>query len=97
MSKAQEDARPTHGQLYVMRGDGPGDWVNSDIAGPFSSREAAERHVRKDVEGSCGMLELLELGENRDWADKYHILEWVHGIDPVVDVKVKVRLERLGG
>ncbi len=80
-------------KLYVVQGD-PHEWCNTQPLGPFDSETKAREAIREDLRLSFEDRE-MPVGEYENYCSSYHILEYVKGFAPVLDVSVKITLENV--
>jgi len=75
-----------------MRGKTPQEWGEQDPLGPFDSESQARKAIHADVASCADGSEMLSPGRLEGWAERYHLLEYIKGFQPVLDVSVKISL-----
>ena len=81
-------------QIYVMFGRDPKEWCETVPLGPFTSEMQARKAIREDVEDSYDGCDCFRAGVNADYSPGYHILEYVKGVMPVLNVRVDITLSK---
>lgn len=81
-------------QYYVMRGNGHTEWSELGSLGPFPSKEAAQKAIKDDIKWDVETYEDgFRPGEDEDFCHEYYIFEVVERLQPVLDFKVRIKLD----
>jgi len=75
-----------------MRGKDPQEWCETAPLGPFESEMKARKAIREDVESSLEDCQMLSPGNEDDYCESYHLLEYVKSFQPLLKVDVAITL-----
>jgi len=81
-------------QIYVMIGETAEDWCNNQPLGPFGSEMKAREAIRDDVRNDIDGSDMLSEGNDPNYCEKYHLVEYVKAFRPALNTTVKITLKQ---